>query len=176
MSFQTRKTFVHFCNTNYDIFDEIWELSDPYTVKAQKRSIRTLLKQSICHQWFNLNFMKQREYFLYAKQIKTTLFNKSLFNKNHVSVWCGWHRTAYAADILQNGATVTQMRRIVEWSHYFYFLCVQKVFLSLHKVQIEPLMAEVLFLWCFSYFSGPKYFKLCSEDEQSFYGFGTTWG
>ncbi len=48
---------------------------------------------------------------------------------------------------------------------------------------------------CFSYFSGPwqcnllgsqwdshkppgfhpKYLKLCSEDEQSFYGFGTTW-
>ncbi len=22
----------------------------------------------------------------------------------------------------------------------------------------------------------PKYLKLCSEDEQSFYGFGTTWG
>ncbi len=22
----------------------------------------------------------------------------------------------------------------------------------------------------------PKYLKLCSEDERSFYGFGTTWG
>ena len=22
----------------------------------------------------------------------------------------------------------------------------------------------------------PKYLKLCSEDEQSFYGFGATWG
>ncbi len=22
----------------------------------------------------------------------------------------------------------------------------------------------------------PRYLKLCSEDEQNFYGFGTTWG
>ncbi len=29
MSFQTRKAFVHLRNTNYDIFDELWELSDP---------------------------------------------------------------------------------------------------------------------------------------------------
>ncbi len=26
------------------------------------------------------------------------------------------------------------------------------------------------------YLKNPKYLKLCSEDEQSFYGFGTTWG
>ncbi len=69
-----------------------------------------------------------------------------------------------------------------------------KVFSLLHKVQIEPLMADGLF--CLSYFSVPwqcyllgsqwdshkppgfhlKYLKLCSEDERSFYGFGTTWG
>ncbi len=30
MSFQTRKIFVHLWNTNEDIFDEIWELSDPH--------------------------------------------------------------------------------------------------------------------------------------------------
>ncbi len=29
MSFQTRKTFVHLRNTNWDVFDEIGELSDP---------------------------------------------------------------------------------------------------------------------------------------------------
>ncbi len=29
MLFQTRKTFVHLQNTDYDIFDEIWQLSDP---------------------------------------------------------------------------------------------------------------------------------------------------
>ncbi len=28
MSFQTHKTFVHLQNTNYDIFDAFWELSD----------------------------------------------------------------------------------------------------------------------------------------------------
>ncbi len=29
MSFQTRKTFIHLWNTNEDIFDYIWKLSDP---------------------------------------------------------------------------------------------------------------------------------------------------
>ncbi len=76
----------------------------------------------------------------------------------------------------------------------FLFLCVQKVFSKLHNVTVEPLMADGLFWQCFSYFSGPwqcyllgsqwdshklpgfhpKYLKLCSEDELSFYGFGMT--
>ncbi len=67
----------------------------------------------------------------------------------------------------------------------FYFFCIQKVFSSLHKIQIEPLMADGLFWRCLSYFSGPwlcyllgsqwdsykppgfhpKYLQLCSEDE-----------
>ncbi len=84
---------------------------------------------------------------------------------------------------------------LLNWSYYFYFLCIQKVFLSPHKVQIEPLMADGLFWRCLSYFSGPwqcylidsqwdsykplsfhpNYLNLCSEDEQSFYGFGMTW-
>ncbi len=45
MSFQTRKTSVHLRNTNEDIFDGIWELSDPpidsdgiTRIKVQKRS------------------------------------------------------------------------------------------------------------------------------------------
>ncbi len=43
MSFQTCKTSVHLQNTSWDIFDDIWELSDPpidskgpYTIKVQK--------------------------------------------------------------------------------------------------------------------------------------------
>ncbi len=36
MSFQTRKTFVHLQNTNWDIFAGIWELSD--MINAQKSS------------------------------------------------------------------------------------------------------------------------------------------
>ncbi len=45
MSFQTRETFVHLQNTNEDISDAFWELSDPpidstdpNTIKAQKQS------------------------------------------------------------------------------------------------------------------------------------------
>ncbi len=78
----------------------------------------------------------------------------------------------------------------------FGFLCAQKVFSSLCKITVEPLMSDGLFWRCLSYFSvpwqyyllssqwdshkppgfHPKYLKLCSKDEQSFYGFGTTWG
>ncbi len=35
-----------------------------------KKVVRTLLKQSMWHQWFNLNFMKLRECFLCAKKTK----------------------------------------------------------------------------------------------------------
>ena len=45
MSFQTCKTFIHLQNTNEDIFDEIWDVSEPAidrnvfaTFKAQKGS------------------------------------------------------------------------------------------------------------------------------------------
>ncbi len=45
MSFQTCETSVHLLNTNEDIFDAFWELSDPpidnnviTTIKVQKRS------------------------------------------------------------------------------------------------------------------------------------------
>ncbi len=78
----------------------------------------------------------------------------------------------------------------------FLFFLRTKLFSSLHNSQIEPRMVDGPFWWCFSYFSRPwqcyllgsqwdshkppgfhpKYLKLCSEDEQSFYGFGTTWG
>ncbi len=63
-------------------------------------------------------------------------------------------RSLRSADILQNGATVTR-RDTEETNCYFYFLCLQKVFSSLHKIQIEPLMADGLFWRCLSYFSGP---------------------
>ncbi len=37
MSFQICKTFVHLRNTNEDIFDEIWELSDPFGLMDLER-------------------------------------------------------------------------------------------------------------------------------------------
>ncbi len=72
----------------------------------------------------------------------------------------------------------------------FCFFSVQEVFLSLRYIQIEPLMADGQFWWCFSYFSGPwqyhllgsqwdshkppsfhpKYLKLCSETNKAFTG------
>ncbi len=59
MSFQTCKTFVHFRNTNKDIFYEFWELSDPpidskdpKTTKVQKRSkdiVKIIYLTSVVH-------------------------------------------------------------------------------------------------------------------------------
>ncbi len=35
--------------------------------------------------------------------------------------------------------------KLLNKCHYFYFLCLQKVFSSLHKIEIEPLTADGLF-------------------------------
>ncbi len=42
MSFQTRKTSVHLRNTNDDIFDAFWELSDP---PIDRNGINTMIVQ-----------------------------------------------------------------------------------------------------------------------------------
>ncbi len=125
------------------------------------------------------------------------------FNENSAFLCWGGCRRAYAACVrwviskmaLRWGGE-TERRRIVENKFLFYFLCVQKLFSSLHKIQINSLMADGLPWRCFSFFSEPrqwyllgsqwdshkhpdlylKYLKLCSQDEQSFNGVGTTWG
>ncbi len=53
--------------------------------------------------------------------------------------------TLRPSDVLQNGAMLIQRDREETncWIHVFvYFLCVQKVFSSLHKIHIEPLMTD----------------------------------
>ncbi len=64
---------------------------------------------------------------------------------------------------IQNGAILTRRDR----ESYFYFLCAQKVFSSLHKIQIEPLMADWLPWWCFSYFSEPQQWYLLGSRWDS---------
>ncbi len=47
-------------------------------VPRSRNVVRTLVKQSMWHQWLNFNFAKLREYFLCAKKTKImTLFNNS---------------------------------------------------------------------------------------------------
>ncbi len=104
-----------------------------------------------------------------------------------------------SADILQNGATVTRMRRRDEllnkvdififfaqkkFSRCFikfrlnhcwqmdYFDDVFHTFLGLESVIYYAVNGTVTSLPVFH----PKCLKLCSEDELNFYGFGTTWG
>ncbi len=77
MSFQTHKTFVHLQNTNFWPFWPYTESKGTITFKA-RNVVRTLLKQSVWHQWFNRNFMKLRKFLLCTKKTKiTTLFNNS---------------------------------------------------------------------------------------------------
>ncbi len=160
----------------------------------------------IVYQWFNMNLMKPREYFLYAKKIKKSFqqFVSSLsllvssvylrfdLNENSASLrWGGCRRTYAACVRWVISKMALQWRGETEsiWMFkkgYFYFLCVQKIFLSLHQIHIEPLMADGVPWRCFSYFNGPqqfyllgsrwdshkppgfhlKYLKLCSEDDR----------
>ncbi len=80
----------------------------------------------------------------------------------------------------------------LKFCHYSLTACCSNSIKA--KIQIEPLMADGVSWRCFSYFSEPrqcyllgsqrnrhkppgfylKYLKLCSEDEQSYYGVGTT--
>ncbi len=55
--------------------------------------------------------------------------------------------TLRPSDAPQNGAMLTQRDRGEELlnTFYFYFLCILKVFSLLHKIPIEPLMADGLF-------------------------------
>ncbi len=54
------------------------------------------------------------------------------------------------ADILQNSAMLNQRRLIGEWN--CCFLCAENVYSSLHKIQIEPLIADGVSWRCFSFF------------------------
>ncbi len=79
--------------------------------------------KSICHQWFNLNFMNWRKYFLYAKKIQISLF----FH------W-GRCRRAYAACVRWIISKIlcrrgeTERRQIVEniFCRYFTFFFAYK--------------------------------------------------
>ncbi len=150
------------------------------------------------------------KYFLYAKKIKiTTFFQQFVFSLSLLVTVTAFKRkrrlcTEHNAMLASTQGCAFYAYALI-WmkiAHpcieacYFYFLCLQKVFSSLHKIQIEPLIADGLPWQCFLYFSGPrqcyilgsqwashkppgfylKYLKLCSEDEQSFYGVGTTCG
>ncbi len=114
----------------------------------------------------------------------------------------GWYRRVYAfcvQGIISKMALrwrrgdVTVPNCWIKSLFLFYFHT--KSILVAHNSQIEPLMADGVSWRRISYFYGPwqcnllgsqwdshkppgfhpKYLKLCSEDERSFYGFGTTW-
>ncbi len=71
---------------------------------------------------------------------------------------------------------VSQRRRKSWIKLIFCFLCTQKLFSSIHKIQIEPQLLGSQWDSHKPPSFHPKYLKLCSENERSFYGFGTTWG
>ncbi len=109
VSFQTRKTSVHLQNTNQDIFDGIWQLSDPpidskgpSTTKVQKLSKEIgKIMSPMWHQGFNRNFTKLREYFVRKEKKKRK--NKQLYSNSSpphhptaILENIRWMQTAYA--------------------------------------------------------------------------------
>ncbi len=74
--------------------------------------------------------------------------------------WTKTEHVCFAADTEHRTFCIQQIfskmaLRWLRWdSWYFYLFCVQKVFSSLHKVQIEPLMADGLFWRCLYTFLG----------------------
>ncbi len=148
--------------------------------------------------------MQWREYFFCAKKTKImTLFNNSLPDSvaSHSAILenIRWTQIAYAL-LCQPHTEYTdiQNRRGDELLNKVV-IC---IFFCTEKVLFAPSKSDWTTdgrwnFWMMSFiFSGPwqwyllgsrwcshkppgfhsKYLKLCSEDEQSFYGFGTTWG
>ncbi len=121
-------------------------------------------------------------------------------NENSVSVRCGWHRTAYAVCI-QRILSKMALRwrrgdKLLNKVIIFVFYVYKKYSRSFIKLRFWTTDGRWTIWRCLSYFSGPwqcnllgsqwdshkppgfhpKYLKLCSEDDQSFYGYGTTLG
>ena len=114
--------------------------------------------------------------------------------------WSCVMRVTHNTDALRKNTTWTHSRpREKEMnsgikSLFLFTFCAQKVFSSLDKLKIEPLMSHGLFWWCLYCLSGRgqyavhwlsmeeqkalglnlKYLKLCSEDERRSYRLGTT--
>ncbi len=114
-------------------------------------------------------------------------------NENSADMHWGGNRIAYtmcvqgiiSKMVLRWRGETERRRDVGKKSRYFYFLCIQKVFSSLHNITIDPLMADGVSWQCFSCFSGPwqykllgsqwdghktpsfhrNYLKLCSEDK-----------
>ncbi len=91
------------------------------------------------------------------------------------TVWCGWQnsvRSLRPADIggpkwCYGDADETNCWiKSLFYKNIFVFI-IQKVFSSLHKVQIEPRMADGLFWRCLSYFSGPRQCYLLGSQWDS---------
>ncbi len=81
------------------------------------------------------------------------------------TLWFEWKQRIWCAADTEEHKLLASNRYSPKW-HYaepeemngwikllFCFLCAEKVFSSLHNIQIEPLMADGLFWWCFLYFS-----------------------
>ncbi len=124
------------------------------TLSRHRKVWKTSAEYSICHQWFNRNVMEMQEYFLYAKKIKiTTLFDNlsPLRQRSPVLENIHWRQAACALVWQPHPADTFSMlwfeRKLCNLvaRRYFYFLCIQQVFSSLHNIQIETLMADGVF-------------------------------
>ncbi len=108
---------------------------------------------------FSLKENKNNDFFSTIR-----LLSVSPHNSNAILEIIHWTQTVYALlyqpqhkDALfsfKSKRKQMQKTELLKKSCYFYFLWVQNVFSSLHKVHIEPMMADGLSWLCFSYFLG----------------------
>ncbi len=100
----------------------------PFKRLSTERKMRTL---------FCISLNTRMRYFLSNQSVNTCRICILVLRLIQKSV-----RILRSVDNLKNGATVTRRDELLKKSIYFYFLCVQKIFSSLHKIQIKPLMAD----------------------------------
>ncbi len=166
MLFQTRKSFVRLRNTIEHILDENREVCDcpidcqvNTTVKAQK-SMKGIVK--IVHlPSVVLSELYEATIILFVRKENK---NNDLFNNLSHLRHCSailenirWTQTAYAVlcqphhtDMLFSFKSKRKERR--------------------RRIRVAQLTQNSVRSF------HPKYLKLCSEDEPTFYGFGMTWG
>ncbi len=125
--------------------------------------------------------------------------NALIWTKKSISGWCGWHRSAYTVCV-QRMLSKMSLRwcggdELLNKVYFLLSLRTKKYYQRFFNYGWTtdgrwtiPTMLFILF-WALKVLIvwqsmgpsqtsrfHPKYLKLCSEDEQSFYGFGLTCG
>ncbi len=94
----------------------------------------------------SLSLLSQPFWIFPTKRMQRTLFcirlNARMSILHVFTLWFEWKLLILALSPIQVISKMALCWREETERRYFYFLCVQKVFSSLYKIQIEPLIAD----------------------------------